>query len=189
MYSNVQSFLNKKREIEDYIAGKKFDLIMLTEVWITKEHCANEYSLHGFQTPVVDFKARGGTLIFVRKDIPFYEVFPPNQCEDASWIVIRTDNHVKRLHACIYRSPNSLHANNEKLLENLSWADQNFNELVIVGDFNFPSINWEMEESTDTQESLFIEKIRDVGLQQMVKEPTRFRHGTAPLSFRFTTSK
>ena len=52
------------------------------------------YLLPGFQSPTVDFKARGGTMIFVRENVPFYEVSPPEKCSESSWIVIQTENKV-----------------------------------------------------------------------------------------------
>ena len=90
MYSNVQSFLSKKKEIEEYIADKKFALIFFTEVWLTKEHNTVEFHLPGFQSPAVDFKARGGTMIFVRENVPFYEVSPPpkNAANPRGWSCI-----------------------------------------------------------------------------------------------------
>ena len=180
MYANVQSFLSKKKEIEEYIADKKFDILLFTEVWLTEEHSTAEYLLPGFQSPTVDFKARGGTMIFVRENVLFYEVFPPEKCSESSWIVIQTENGTKRLYGCVYRSPNSSQENNEKLLENISWASCNFSEMIVMGDFNFPSIDWDLEHSLNAQEQSFLERVSETGLNQMVHEPTRFRGGQRP---------
>ena len=49
-----------------------------------------------------------------------------------------------------------------------------------MGDFNFPSINWETENSVNTQERNFIGRISDASLTQIVQEPTRFRSGQRP---------
>ena len=116
MYSNVQSFLSKKSEIEAIVAENNFEILFFTEVWLTEDHSDCEISIKGFQAPVICKKNRGGTCIFVKEDIPFYEVTPPNPCEDSSWIVINSRNNVKRVYACIYRSPNSTPENNRKLV-------------------------------------------------------------------------
>ena len=87
-YTNVQSFLSKKKEIEIYLSENNVDILFFTEAWITEEHGDSVISLIGFQSPIISRKSRGGTCIFVKESISFYEVNPPNQCEDSSWIVI-----------------------------------------------------------------------------------------------------
>ena len=153
--------------------------MFFTEAWITEEHGDSEISLIGFQSPTISRKSRGGTCIFVKESISFYEVNPPNQCEDSSWIVIQSKNSVKRLYACVYRSPNSTNENNQKLIDNIVWAKYNYNEIILVGDFNYPEINWDTESSASRSQG-FIDIIQDLGLYQLISEPTRYRNGQEP---------
>ena len=59
MYANLQSFLDKKPEIEIKIAEENFDLLFFTEIWITEQHHDCELFIPGFQRPVLDPRVRG----------------------------------------------------------------------------------------------------------------------------------
>ena len=66
------------------------------------------------------------------------------------------------------------------MIENLNWAKQNYNEIVITGDFNLPFINWETENSSNAYGQTFIDTLNDNGLEQLIKDPTRYRDGQVP---------
>ena len=63
-----------------------------------------------------------------------------------------------------------------ELIINLS---KRFKKLLLVGDFNFPHINWNTwsvgTKDNNSKESQFIETIRDSYLEQIIKQPTRYR--------------
>ena len=177
VYANIQSLINKKHEVEQYVLDEQPDMLFFTECFITEDHAASEYTITGFQNPVVFMKNRGGACIYVRSGINFCEVLPPIPTNDSAWITINTEDNIKRLYACIYRSPNSSVDNNNNLIENLRWARENFRELLVAGDFNYPSINWNTGMSADGQSQSFADIIDNLGLEQMVDECTRFREG------------
>ena len=70
----------------------------------------------------------------------------------------------------IYRSPNSPPENNIKLIEVIS-KFKNSN-LVIVGDFNYGNINWDLLEG-DRDSTPFLECVLASNLTQLVEYPTR----------------
>ena len=180
VYSNIQSFTSKRKEIELYVSQYEPDLLFFTEMWISQEFTASEYLIEGYQEPVLFLKNRGGSGIYIKNGIKFVQVNPPEIVEDSSWIMIKTKNGVKRLYGCLYRSPNSSAENNEKMLRNLSWARNNYSEVVLIGDFNLSSIDWKTEKCKGTYESAFIELINSLGLEQIISDFTRFRHGQNP---------
>ena len=49
----------------------------------------------------------------------------------------------------VYRSPNSALANDENILNNINWATERLTDVVIVGDFSYPSLNWNSSSSWD----------------------------------------
>ena len=179
LYSNVQSIFNKKAEIEVYLGNFEIDIMLFTECFITEDHSSSEYSFTGYQA-FVALKNRGGSCIYVKNSVPCYEVSPPDQTEDSCWVVIPTKNNVKRLYACVYRSPNSPEENNVKLLRNIEWAKINFPEVFLVGDMNLPSINWHTNFSGNMYEASFLDVLDDAGLEQLVSEPTRYRASQNP---------
>ena len=86
---------------------------------------------------------------------------------------------------CIYRSPaGDQNVSATKLCQLLrAVADQNPTHLVIVGDFNYPEINWSTWSSTKGENhhsQYFTETLQDCFLFQHVTEPTRFRPGSNP---------
>ena len=179
LYTNLQSLHSKRKEIELYLQENKVDLMFFTECWIAEDHHVSEYSFDGFQT-VVCKKNRGGSCIYIRDHISYYEVDPPAKTNDSCWIVTSTKNDVKRLYGCVYRSPNSSQVNNENLLSNIIWAENNFNEVVILGDFNLPSINWNTFLSHELYGDRFLDVLNEVGLNQLISEPTRYRFNQNP---------
>ena len=174
MYTNIQSIFNKKSELKVYLEVKEIDIMFRTECFITNDHSNSEYAFSGYQVFVAK-KNRGGACIYVKDTVPCYEVFPPNRCEDSCWVVIPTRNNVKRLYVCAYRSPNSNEENNNKLLENLTWASRNYSEILLVGDINLPSIDWCSNYSSNNYEMRFLDVLDEGSMEQLITEPTRYR--------------
>ena len=103
--------------------------------------------------------------------------------EEASIIEVRLSGNDMLVFACIYRSPtknihsNENNSNLNELLKTLS-LNKNYSHKCFVGDFNFPTINWENWTTPHTEvskEERFLEAIRDSFLYQHVQEPTRCR--------------
>ena len=180
LYGNLQSLNSKKREIELRLTECDYDILLFTEVWINEEMQACEYSFSGYQEPVIDPSIRGGACIYVKQGLEFFTVQPPMKMSESVWIVIKTRENINRLYACIYRSPNSVNENNVKLLENIEWAKNHYSELILVGDYNLPQINWDLEQTSSEYSNMFLECIRDNGIEQMIAEPTRFRNDQTP---------
>ena len=180
LYANLQSLFSKKHEIEALLDHQDYDLLFFTEIWIKPDFNAADFSIQGFQTPIVDPHIRGGACIYVRNELDFYIVEPPMKTEQSTWLVIKTSQGIPRLHACVYRSPNSSDLNNEKLFSNLSWATNNYSEIIIVGDFNAPRVNWTHDEGASPFERRLIDCVNDNFLQQLIDVPTRYRFGQNP---------
>lgn len=157
-----------------------YDLLLFTEVWIGDDMQECEYSIPGFQTPIVDPNMRGGACIYVREGLEYYAVQPPIKMQESVWIVIKTREHINRIYACIYRSPNSIDENNDNLISNIEWAKANYSECILVGDFNLPKINWENELASNDYCKKFLECLQDNGYEQIISEPTRFRNNQVP---------
>ena len=85
--------------------------------------------------------------------------------------------------ACIYRSPTKSDTSNEnnirlnKLIYDIS-SSKKYSHKCFVGDFNFPTINWEnwtTKHVEESKEEKFLGTLRDSFLHQNVDEPTRCR--------------
>ena len=82
----------------------------------------------------------------------------------------------------VYRSPNSTNANDEKLLTLINTVSNKKGNLIIVGDFNYPSICWKEWEDKRGHGAggKFLNCMRRNLLLQHVTQPTRFREGQEP---------
>ena len=86
--------------------------------------------------------------------------------------------------ACVYRSPNSTHDNSNdinKSLENLSRRFC-FN-LLVVGDFHYPKIDWQHYSTTSRPNDLNSESLectRDCFFEQFISEPPSGRGLSQP---------
>ena len=179
VYANVQSIFNKKTEIEIYNKDNWLDIMFYTESFISDEHHASEYNFNGYQCFTAK-RPRGGVAIYVKNNISCHELNPPNKAEDSTWLIMNTFNNIKRVYGCIYRSPNSSPDNNSKILENMRWINELCNEIVLVGDFNLPTINWETLTSHDAYSDTFIETLDSMALEQLIRNPTRYRQAQTP---------
>ena len=100
------------------------------------------------------------------------------------WIKIALRGSDYLLVGCIYRSPSSNPDDSMRQLKLLlQQASSMSSHLVIVGDFNLPQIDWELELSLAPSTHCshpFLDAIRDSFLFQHVRHPTRFRLGEIP---------
>ena len=91
------------------------------------------------------------------------------------WYLVSLSNKQALLLGLVYRSPSSVETNNSKLLEALQIIFQQYGhtQLLLIGDFNFPDINWVDTHCFSSPTSLsakFLEVMQDSFLTQ---EPTR----------------
>ena len=103
---------------------------------------------------------------------------------EAHVVEVKLDRGQKVVIASVYRSPNSSPENNQQLntlIRQIGAQPSDFK--IILGDFNFPKINWTTlnngSQNVD-KEFLFIEATRDAFLTQHVDKPTRMRGENEP---------
>ena len=180
LYSNIQSFHSKKREIELYLAQNRLDMLFFTEIWLGDQHHESEFSLSNFQSPIIDRNQRGGACAFVRAGLNYVPQTPPYTVKESVWFSVKTANNITRLYSCIYRSPNSDSQNNENLLLNIEWARRQFDEIIMVGDINMPNINWSTEQCSNEYGQKLLDCLNDNNLEQLVDQPTRYRFDQNP---------
>ena len=184
MYSNVDSLLNKKNEIISRIDEFKPDIIGLTEIRAKNygyEPLDAEFNLCDYDM-FINKKVKRGVALYFNKNLHAQEctVLNENNFEESLWCNFVAGDGSKILIGCIYKSPNSTKENIELLHSILRSNEiQKFDKVCILGDFNYPDINWDGEWTGDLNNN-FIECINDAFLSQKVREPTRHRQGQRP---------
>jgi hypothetical protein len=130
-----------------------------------------------------------GIAVFIANKIVANETTIVGQdFSEQLWLEISLKDEDSLLLGCIYRSPSgSLPEQKEATSQPCRLfslgAAMNPSHLLIMGDFNFPDINWKNGLSTAGLQHHwhdFIRTTKDCLLFQDVQEPTSYRHGTAP---------
>jgi len=113
-------------------------------------------------------------MLYVRSDLNCIEL--NFKCEtqgiESVWIKLTNFNNNHLVLGNVYRPPNCS-IDQDIMLGNLIREVCHKNEVIIMGDFNFPNIDWENNLIVKGQGSEFLEVIDDCFLYQLVKDFTR----------------
>ena len=146
-----------------------------------------EYNLEGYSNEAMNIdEGKGrGMFLFIHKSLPFQVHQFDVDFNEAQFCTLKFKGKNTLLIGSFYRSPSSTTENNDnlnKLLDKIN--EKNFSHVLLLGDFNYPRINWETKSttatSTEDKELKFLEKIRDCYLMQHITEPTRGRGTNEP---------
>ena len=127
-----------------------------------------------------------GVLVYAKTELEATPVIFHEEFHESVWIAIPVGSGGKdrMLVGCVYRSPNSSDVNNDNLLKLINDANNTpFSSILILGDFNLPHINWELEQTCtggNCVTSRFLETVKDNFLIQHVMVPTRSRCNQTP---------
>ena len=190
--------MNKMDDLQMLIASNKPDIMFFTEV-IPKAQVNpifkplvelkghDVYTNFNFTDCNIGASGIRGTAIYVRVDIKSTEVKIKSGFRDHIWVEINLKKGDSLLCSCMYRSPTnekeaSIGSTTKACNVILEAVKGNNTHLIICGDFNYPSIDWEYEfvhEQTNIIKP-FINTIQNCYLYQHVFESTRFRDGNEP---------
>lgn len=162
----------------------KPDIICITEVMLKNSYIISSnpmYVLDGYN--IIDSHLQDRGIIIYGKPHIKVQVLS-KQIKFQEYILCKIVCGKESLILCIvYRSPNSTFPNDVLLLDLLSYLISiKKDQLLIIGDFNYSKINWSLCCSTIStgSSSLFLDKLQEFFLEQLVTEPTRFRQGQNP---------
>ena len=197
MYTNIDQLPNKRDDLLMAIYDSKPDIIILTEVIPKAQRhpidlatiSIPEYTLHvNFELNIADLGTSGkrGIGIYTRDRLSATKIsFENSNFEEQLWISIRLLSQDKLLLGGIYRSPSTDITTSTKQLSSLLKivTDTNPSHLIIMGDFNYPEIDWNYTISRAAgihPSHIFLHSIQDSLLYQHVTQPTRHRLGESP---------
>ena len=185
-YSNVDTFLNKREELNKIVFEEEPDIIQITEVLPKNKNkdiiYETEFNITGYNM-IFNKNPLRGVLMYVKStfEMNYCEELNDNPFSESLWCTIK-HNSQNILLGCIYRSPSETEEEKLKstllLIDHLKRTDKlNYDNILITGDFNFPKINWQLLNLSKGPEKLFIDSIQDLFLTQLVTRPTRHRLG------------
>ena len=186
MYTNADSLPGKLVELRAKIASQEKDIqvIAITETWAKNSRYTStegELQLEGYELHHSDLSKGRGICIYVKKGLTAQEVKIHDLFEENLNLLINLNKGDKILISAIYRSPNSDRSNNDELNNYINELDKfSASHKLVVGDFNFPTINWTEKTAPDGTAQAFLESIEETYWTQHIVEPTRKRGSDNP---------
>ena len=176
--SPTNCVLNKLSCLQDVVYGNSIDVIALTETWLSNRVRNDDILPVGYKLFRRDRQTgkRGGGVLLAVKDSVRTEPtdFVSDSLELTSVVINSSSKRV--LVAVCYRPPDSsidfLHELNRFLK---FVAHSQFKNVVLMGDFNYPNIQWSDGScfSTIGSEIGFIDLITDFSYLQLINSSTR----------------
>lgn len=186
MYTNIDSLLNKRIELNALVNYHKPDIIALTEIKPKRcrysiEPCEIEidgYDLfHNLNSP------GRGVAIYTTKSIKASScvLFNNNDFSEALFVECNLNSADRLLVGAFYRSPNSDEINNNNMNDLFtSIGNSHYTHLLLLGDFNYREINWADEVCNTTPAHpayKFLQCTKDLFFIQNQLTCTRYREG------------
>ena len=175
-YANCRSVINKIYYLKALISYDNPDILCLTETWVdtTSKHLLAEINIPGYNLYKYDRteKKGGGVAIYIRDTITCHlrSDISTNPTNESVWIEI-TGEGDNVLLGTVYRAPDLSKESGNYLWQEINKASSN-NRMCVVGDLNFPHINWNNLTGNSEAED-FLEAVLDNFLEQHVTSPTR----------------
>ena len=187
LYMNARSLVSKKDELLVLIDIYKPQIIGVTESWGTtdindSEFCITGYNLFRKDRPTVN--KGGGVLLYVSNELEAVEWNPQSQFPEQVWCKLKVRTGDELLVGVCYRSTNKeifADTSEKQLIELIQ--ELHGKHIMLMGDFNYPDIDWSTLQSHTSSGQTFLDSIEDCFLTQHVTEPTR---GDSRLDLVFT---
>ena len=114
----------------------------------------------------------GGVLLYIRESLVAMELLEwrRKECE-AVWVEVKGEDGMTICIGVCYRSPTASAQENELLLEVINNVAKN-KVLLLMGDFNYPMIDWELQDTSGAGKE-FLDVVQDNFMWQHVDQATR----------------
>jgi hypothetical protein len=185
IYTNALSLRNKIQELSELAVKVRPLVICITETWLNPDISDNEVSLPGYMLIRSDrvIGKGGGVAIYINTKLSYKpsEIPELQNLPESLWIRIRGSGDATLLVGLVYRPPSAPE----------SWLDYwkvalrkatsvARSPLLVLGDFNFPEVNFETGQANSRQGAEFLSIISELGLIEHVQQTTRWRNRQSP---------
>jgi hypothetical protein len=152
-------------------------IIGIVETWLHDGISDSEVSIPSFtiyrkDRGIVKSGKGGGVILYVHNSLSSTIAKDLNSFKTESvWCRIYIDKIKSLLVGCCYRSQQASDEEVNNLYSAIRLASKQ--QVLVMGDFNYPHINWISLDGTDKLSEQFLDLIQDCYLTQHVIEPTR----------------
>ena len=188
-YTNADNMINKRNEIQSLVSTNNPDVFCITEtlpknVLLKIEECEIQIDGYDCFSNINNSNCHRGVAIYTkrylnaRSYLTNVKDFQEHACRKIE-LSDKTSLHI----LCLYRSPNSTSENNKLLNQLILNTSLIGGKLLIPGDFNFPTINWDSLSTPHLSNhcaSEFLAATQDAFLFQYVQSPAHNRPNQKP---------
>ena len=143
-FFNAQSVIRKMEELKAIVAMEKPDIIAITETWANEAIGDAHLKIDGYE--IIGREDRrdtmggrgGGIIIHAVKNLHVWKIETSGEFNQVAAVTMRCGSVDIKIHV-VYRSPNSNEQNDASLCE---YVEKMRGTNVLIGDFNFPDIDW-----------------------------------------------
>ena len=154
-YANARSVRNKLDEIKVLVGFKRPHILLFVESWLHSDIDDNEIKIDGYKIFRRDrdsvVKSRGGgLLIYVQDNINVIEISESLSFNiECLWIKVLGE-HKNLNFGLYYRPPNSNESDDLEMFNSI----RKLMDLdgIVIGDFNYPKINWKLLSSENNND-------------------------------------
>ena len=179
LFMNAQSVVNKLDLLQAYVFELQPDILAVTESWTHNEITKGMLKIQGYE--LIDRTDRtdtlngrgGGVLLYSRLPNIYVNSNSVNKSEQIIHATITNkEKNSEDIHVhCVYRSPNST---TDMSAEVKNYIRSIPNNSILVGDFNYPEVDWSTLTCMNSQSKEFLDAVSNSFLNQHVNFPTNF---------------
>ena len=170
---NSQSIVNKMSSFQSFVYSSSLKIIAITETWLSDYVLNNELLPSNFNITRTDRATRGGgVMLAIHDSIPYCVISSPSNLEV---LTVKLELKTPITLCVVYIPPLSAPSYHSDLLSYFDFLLTPNGKTVILGDFNFPDINWETLSGTSPHSNYFCDLIYKFNLNQFVSHPTHVK--------------
>lgn len=188
-YTNARSLCNKLDEFFTFVTIHNPDVIAVTETWSNSDitdSCLTPPNYKLFRKDRGQFSNErgGGVVLLVKENLPSERFIKTDFSgfNESIWIKIFVENANPVLIGVCYRAPDNSEIMNKALIKDIQLAiDSKPSQLLVLGDFNLPGINFLELSAPNGFSSEFLDFVIDSMLVQHVEFDTRLQNEKSSL--------
>ena len=185
VYTNAASVRTKWPELMSRPECKMAAVVAISETWLTTyEHIPKDVTDEFFvyRQDRQPGARGGGCAILVRQEYNPVDTGMAMSTRNVNMITIGLCVQTQKvILVCVYRGPGSTPIEDLFLFEKLDACRAYAQRMVIMGDFNFPEIEWATENALlESPGKGFLDWMHGKALFQHISSPTRFRGNQKP---------
>ena len=165
---NTRSLVSSINFFQSLVYSRSYDIICITETWLHKNITDSEILPSDYVIHRRDRESRGGGVLVAVKDTIQSKAVSISRTIEM--ISIQLDIVPKLVVSCVYLPPNCSTEAQEEVLScfNSLFPTINGKDLILLGDFNLPDINWSTLSPTSPFSNQICDFVNTANLVQVI---------------------